>query len=60
MLGIDGEYPVGHPKDILTVALENCQKRAIKHWTRKYILPNFVSLSTTVCSRLSDRTYFDF
>ena len=35
MLGINGEYPAGHPKRQFLTVVEKCQKSAIKHSIEK-------------------------
>ena len=38
MLGIDREYPVGYPKDMLTFVLKNRKKAALKPFLENPIL----------------------
>ena len=45
-------------RSIVTVAPEDCEKVAAKHFIEKSILLNFVNLSKTFCSNLSEKTYF--
>ena len=53
MLRFDGEYLAGHPKAIFgQVLVKNRKQSVAKRSIEKYILFNFVSLSTTFCPRL--------
>ena len=52
MLGIEGEYPPGHPKrKNLTVVSKNCQKSAEKYFGKNSVSHNSVNLSTIVCAK---------
>ena len=58
MLGIKGNYPAGHPYNILTNTLENCKISLLKHFTEKYTLINFENLYIKFCLRLPGKTNF--
>ena len=61
MLRFDGEYPGVNPNaKVSRFPIKNRKKSAVKHLTEKPILLNFVNLSPTFCSRLSDERDFHF
>ena len=53
MLKFDEEHSAGHEKaKFLHFSVNNRKISAVKHFTEKPILLNFVNLSTTFCPRL--------
>ena len=57
MLGIKGKV-LSPPSQILTLALQNCEKSVAKNSIEKSMLLNFVNLPKVSCPKLSAETYF--